>query len=265
MSYTQHKQPRFKFVRRAVTSPTINNLVQCDLMIMSKYHQQNSHFKNLLVLIDVLSRYLHVYPLKSKKGEEIADRLDEFLTNANPRVNAIQCDRGTEFYNRFVLGVCRRHNVTLFSTYSPLKAQVSERVIKTLRLKIQKHMSHNRTSRYIDQLQNIVYAYNHTYHSRIKMRPVDVTPETQLLAWHNSYDKFFKTNVKPKQKFKVNDFVRIMINKGPFAKGSDKTFSNTVYIVADIIKSVPIMYKLKDSHGIVLGSFYNEELIKVNV
>lgn len=264
-SYTVHKKANYKYKRRQTTSPRINNLFQADLMIMDKIYRQNSHFKVLLVVIDVLSRYLYVYPLKSKSGLEVAKAFDNLFAKVNPPVRFLQTDRGLEFYNRHVKAILKKYNVKLFSTYSHLKASVVERVIGTLRSKIQRYLTHNNTNKYINVLPEIVNSYNNTIHSRTKFKPSEANESNQLEIWHNSFDKFFKMNKKVKQKFFKNDYVRILINKGPFVKGSSKTFSEKIYVINDVIKSIPIMYKLEDSNGIVNGSFYNEELIKVTV
>lgn len=219
----------------------------------------------MLVVIDVLSRYLYVFPVKSKSGEEIARALDSLFLKVNPPVRYLQTDRGKEFYNRHVNSVLKKYNVKLFSTYSHLKASVVERAIGTLRQRIQRYLTHNNTNKYIDNLSAIVKAYTNTVHSRTKKRPSEVNEANQLEVWHNSFDKFFIVNNKQKQNFFKNDYVRILINKGPFEKGSSKTFSEKIYVVNDVINSIPIMYKLEDANGIVHGSFYNEELIKVTV
>lgn len=264
-SYTQHKQGYYKYLRRPVTSPTINNLLQADLMVIEKYHRTNSHYKYLLIVIDVLSRFLHIFPLKSKQGKEIAPILDQLFSSLTPKVNYFQTDFGKEFHNKFVDVIMKKHHVKLFSTHSKVGASVAERVIKTIRSRLQKFLTHNKTTKFIHIIQDIVDSYNNTTHSRHSMKPKDVNQANQLQVWHSSFGKFFRKNKKQVRKFKVNDFVRILITKNIFEKGSDKTFSNTIYTVADVINSIPVMYKLRDSHGIVAGSFYNEELIKVNI
>lgn len=106
-------------------------------------------------------------------------------------------------------------------------------------------------------------SYNQTTHSRHGYAPEAVNQSNQLEVWHQSFDKFFDTT-KRKIKFKVGDYVRILINKGVFEKGSTQTFSNSIDEVSEILNTTPVMYKLSDSKGEVLGSFYNEELSKVN-
>ena len=48
-------------------------------------------------------------------------------------------------------------------------------------------MTQHQTFRYIDIIDDVTYAYKHSYHHTIKMRPVGVTVENQSEVWHNIY------------------------------------------------------------------------------
>ena len=54
---------------------------------------------------------------------------------------------------------------------------------------------------YIHKLDDIVDKYNNTYHSTIKMKPVDVNSSTHIGCSKENNDKGFK--------FKVGEIVRI--------------------------------------------------------
>ena len=60
-------------------------------------------------------------------------------------------------------------------------------------------------NRHIDKLDDIVNKYNNTYHSPIKMKPVDVKS--------NTYIEFSKHINNKDPKFKIDDIVRISKNK----------------------------------------------------
>ena len=55
---------------------------------------------------------------------------------------------------------------------------VAERFIRILKNKIYKYMTLISKNAYIDKLDDIVNKYNNTYHSRTKMKPVDVKSNT---------------------------------------------------------------------------------------
>ena len=55
-----------------------------------------------------------------------------------------------------------------------LKYAVSERFIRTLKNKINKHLTSISKTVYIDKLHDSVNKYNTTYHRTIKMKSIDV-------------------------------------------------------------------------------------------
>ena len=65
-------------------------------------------------------------------------------------------------------------DIEIYSTHNEGKSVVAERFIRTLKNKIYKHMTSVYKNVYIDILADIVNKYNNTYHSTIKMKPVDV-------------------------------------------------------------------------------------------
>ena len=62
----------------------------------------------------------------------------------------------------------------MYSTHNEGKSVVAERVIRTLKNKIYKHMTSISKNVYIDKLGDIVNESNNTYHRAIKMKPIDV-------------------------------------------------------------------------------------------
>ena len=89
----------------------------------------------------------------------------------------------------------------MHSTHNEGKSVVAKRFIRTLKNKVYKHMTSIWKNVYIDNLADIVNKYNNTYHSTIKMKPVDVKSST--------YIDFNKQNDKEDAKFEVGDLVRI--------------------------------------------------------
>ena len=66
----------------------------------------------------------------------------------------------------------------MYSTHNEGKSVVAEKFVRTLKNKIYKYMTSILTNVYIHKLDDIVNKYNNTYHSTIKMKPVDVKPST---------------------------------------------------------------------------------------
>ena len=62
----------------------------------------------------------------------------------------------------------------MYSTNNEGKSIVTERFIRTPKSKIYKYLTLISKNVYIDKLGDIVNEYNNTYHTTIKMEPVDV-------------------------------------------------------------------------------------------
>ena len=123
------------------------------------------------------------------------------------------------------------NNIEIYSTYNEGESVVAERIIRTLKNKIFKHMTAILRNIYFDVLENIVNKYNHTVHRSIKMRPIDVIGDS-----YAEYNEDF--NIKG-PKFKVGDYVGISKYKNIFAKGYTPNWSEEVFLVSKIKNTVP--------------------------
>ena len=110
---------------------------------------------------------------------------------------------------------------------------------------------------YIDKLDGIVKKYNNTYHTSIKMKPVNVK--------NNTYIGFEKEINDKNHKFRVGDHVGISKYKNIFAKGYMPNWSEEIFIIKKIKNTVPWTYVLNDLNGEeIIGTFYENELQKTN-
>ena len=76
---------------------------------------------------------------------------------------------------------------------------------------------------YIDKLDDIVNKYNNTYHSTIKMKPVDVKSNTYINSSKEINDK--------DPKYKIGDIVRISKYKNIFARGYTPNWTEEVFVI----------------------------------
>ena len=145
----------------------------------------------------------------------------------------------------------------MYLTNNEGKTVVAERFIRTLKSKIYKHMTSISKNVYIDKLDDIVDEYNNTYHTTIKMKPIDVKDNTYI-----NIDKEIN-NKDPK--FKVGDRVRISKYKNIFAKGYTPNWSEDVFVVKNVKNTVPWAYDINDLNSEeITGTFYDKELQKAN-
>ena len=127
-----------------------------------------------LCVIDLFSRYSWVIPLKNKKGDSIVEGFKSILTNSTRKLNKIWVDNGKEFYNNKFNNFLKNDDIEMYSTHNEGKLVVAERLIKTLKNKIYKHLTTIGENVYFNVLDDIVKNYNNTIHNLIKMKPKEV-------------------------------------------------------------------------------------------
>ena len=197
------------------------------MQLLSKF---NKGIKYLLCVIDLFSKYAFVVPLKDKKGISIVNAFQSFLNKSKRKPNEIWVDKGSEFY-KASFKKWLQDNIVMYSTNNEGKSVVAERFIRTLKSKIYKYMTSISKNVYIDELNAIVNKYNNTYHTTIKMKPIDVKDNTYI----NTNKEI---NYKD-PKFKVGDYVRISKYKNIFAKGYMPNWSEELFVVNKIKNTLP--------------------------
>ena len=177
-----HKPIIRKFEKRKVYSTFKDNIWGVDLADMQLLSKYNKGIRFLLCVIDIFSKYAWVVPLKDKKGISIVKAFRSILkqSNSKRKPNKIWVDKGSEFYNAYFKKWLRDNNIVMYSTHNEGKSVVAERFIRTLKGKIFKYMTSISKNVYIDKLDNIVDEYNNTYHTAIKMKPIDVKDNTYI-------------------------------------------------------------------------------------
>ena len=104
---------------------------------------------------------------------------------------------------------------------------------------------------YFDVLDDIVNKYHNTVHKSIKMKPIDVTP--------NSYAEYNEDSNVTKPKFKGGDHVRISKYKNIFAKGYTQNLTEEIFFGSKIKNTVLSTYVISDLNGEpIAGSFYEK-------
>ena len=98
----------------------------------------------------------------------------KILNNSNRKPNNIWVDHGKEFYNNKFKSFLKNNDIEMYSTFNEGISVVAQRLIKTLKSKIYKHMATIGKNVYFNALDDIVKDYNNTIHSSIKIKPEDV-------------------------------------------------------------------------------------------
>lgn len=264
-TYTLHRKALKKFQRRKIMVNGMEDQLQADLIEMSKFKQVNDGYCFILSIIDVFSKKAWAIPLRTKSGIEVSDAFSNLLKNQLKNFRVLQVDKGREFLNKHVKDTLQKHDVKLFTTENEdIKASVVERWNQTIQNKIYKWFTKTGDKRWIDILPKLTNSYNSTVHSATKIAPDDINYDNEELVWNRLYQSPLG---KPRRiMYNLGDTVRIAKHRTIFEKGYTAKWSAEIFTVKYILNTNPPTYRIEDAYGKeILGSFYREELQKVNV
>lgn len=266
-TYTRHKPRRVKFRRNCYILNNIDDMWESDLIIMPpEYSEHNDGVKYILIVIDGFSKYLFTTPLQRKTTDAIIDGFKKIFETTERRPLKLRTDKGGEYDSRKFRKFMKDNDITYFTSNNPdTKCSLVERVIKSVKGKLFKYLTHVNSYRYIDVFDKIVQSYNNSYHRTIKMAPNDVNDDNILEVYNNIKESQKVPAKKEKPKLKVGDYIRITKSKGVFSKGYSPNWTGEVFKIKSIVRRKPPVYYIVDLEGEdILGTFYEHELQKVN-
>ena len=229
------------------------------------YVYANGGVKYILVFIDVFTKMCYVEPMKDKNGLTTLTAMENILSRLPETPNQIITDVGTEFYNRNVQNLFDSYGIVHYSLRGPHKASVAERMIQTMKGRLEKYFWQNKTKRYVDVLQQVIDNYNKTPHRSIGMAPISVDSSNRDKVFAKMYPKH---NIQFTPRLNVGDKVRIAKLKTIFEKGYTRSWSVELYtIVTAKSRGGVDYYKVKDDDGSILPRqryYYELNLVKRN-
>ena len=278
-SYTSHHPVVRNFRRPRVLAFSLNYQWDGDTAFMVKYKDYNDGYSYFAVFIDIFSRFLYTYPLKTLSGSEMTKTFKKLILEEGIKPKKLRTDQGSEYKNKEFKRLLEQEKIDHIFTYYETKANYAERVIKTIKLKIFKYFTNKETNRWIDILSDLTNGYNNSIHRSINMSPQDAQKSDPYKVWVNQYANInypksyfsaqkIKKNVisgvhgKKKFKYNISDRVKIPYMKKTFDREYSEKWSGEIFTVTErkINQNQP-MYQLKDyNNDIIEGYFYEPEL-----
>ena len=237
-----------------------------DLVEVQRLAKHNGGTRYLLTVLDVLSKYAWVEPLKDKTGRSLAKAWERLLKRAHlRRPRQLQTDQGKEFYNRPFQQVLKKHTIHHFSTYGDTKTSVIERFNRTLKERLYRYLTAANTLKFVDVLPS-----------------GGARVQRQLASQHRAGAPRRHT---PQRIGGVAQFVSLTLGTPPLAQieggrpGSFEQrgappFAKATYpggpkkclVVRRVVPGSVPTYKVEEFDGtLVQGTFYEPELQRVTV
>jgi len=103
-AYTSRARARYRYKKRRTPSYGWLDLAQADLLEMPRLAWHNEGYKYVLIVVDVLSKYLWTVPLKTKKAEEVAKAFEKVFSALPDGRSFVRIQTGEErgFRVRFI-------------------------------------------------------------------------------------------------------------------------------------------------------------------
>ena len=247
-SYQIHSQAKQHYLHITPES----GVYQADIMFFpDSYKRFNSNYNSILNIIEIGTRYMFSYALKTKNENEMIDVMKEFLYDVKKikkHINRLESDGGPEFTNKSIQSLLRNNNIefTLINPHDNHKKAIIERFNQTQRNIIERYLTATGKKRWVDVLDDLTYNYNHTVHRTMNTEPANVTKkkEDEVRTRLENDDENIKA-LKQYRRLKEGDFVRVLIRRGEFQKGRRKWSVD----VHTIVSKVPNTFQFNISNG----------------
>jgi hypothetical protein len=261
----RHYNPYYVFKRR--------EQVQSDLIDMQEISRANDGVRYLMILIDVFTKRIWVYPLKTKTGVETSQVIERWINSLTTPPDILRTDRGTEYTNVLVQNVLAEGGIEWQPAGGPHKAAVAERLNRSLQNLIYTYLSDRESLRYIDNLQDIVKTYMRRPHRSLKwMSPKEADRPTNELRVRGIFMARYakhELNRQHKDAFKLEDIVRLKTSSSSISssrRSYAEQFTGEYFKIARINRAMPIiMYYVKSMNTgeHIEEGFYANELQRV--
>jgi len=275
-----HMVPPKEKVHQPILSHYPLDRLEIDLIDLNDIKGFNNQNRYVLTIIDHFSKYAWTYPLTKKTDEKVYDALKEFIDHVlvNKKIHIIQSDNGSEFINHKVKQLFNDHDITHITTtpYSPRSNGCIERFNRTLKQMIFKRITQQNRKDFIHFMEDILQAYNNSYHTTIKTTPslVFYSNNKRLLEKvENNIKRLGKkmTGEYKRAEIKKGDYVRISnltnasVRKDKFNKKYIQNYSLEVYKVIGFSR-INKTYLLKnvDNQEKLTKRYYEDQLLKIS-
>ena len=215
----------------------------------------------VLACIDSFSRYAYGRVIPNKTSLSVVNGLKSIFKEAKTKPSMVVSDNGPEFIGRQTEALLKTKKIKHLTTtpHNPQANGKIERLNRTMK-DLFKKMNMKSTDESLKMTQKvlseILISYNTSYHSKIKMSPIEALKEENQEKVESINKKHASFETINADDIKVGDKVRTVVkHENKEAKQYRANWSEEVYEVKTIrrpknILARPIQYKLQDTGGL---------------
>jgi len=262
------------------------NRLQLDIFVLKKYESHNKGYGYILCIIDIFSRKVWCYPMKSKSLSDTTPAIKKFFSTSglhefnSKALVIIMSDSDSAFK-----GESRNEDQNFQKILSdnnavlePVKLNdhnalgVIDNFAKNLKRVLSKEFLENKSTEWVSILPKIIEQYNNTPHTSLdNITPNDAIsdPKKRMHVMHLNIQKAqqngFVTDLEPGDKVRIDDTAM-------FKKGTESRWSDEVHVVKSASGKTVVLtdgttYKrdkvLMVPHNTVIAATPEKNVIKV--
>ena len=111
----------------------------------------------------------------------VTGTFESILTSSGRQPTNFQTDDGSEFFNKQFKILIKRKNINMYSSFSPVKCSLAERLNRTIKTWMWKEFTYQINQSWVDILPTLLERYNNRVHRTISMRPIDVNRSNEAM------------------------------------------------------------------------------------
>ena len=227
-----------------VTASRVDDRWQGDLIDFKQMDSNlNQGFKNILVVVDIFSRFCWAVPMETKSAEATTKALEGILRESGRKPSELDTDGGLEFtgatFESFLEGKEILHKVRAPGHANALA--VVDVVIKSLKEKLVKDMAEDGSQNWAQFLPKAVKAHNTNSHEHLMgAAPADVKGNLVLQYSLEKYAgvdaaKNVERHMARTEELRKNGAFRVLLPGKMFSRTTTAKWSNEVHKVKQII------------------------------
>ena len=153
--YSLHKPLRVRYTRNPTVANSIDHQWAADLADIKNLSRYNKGVKYLLTVVDVLSKYAWVVPMKNKTGAE-QKRAFESILKEGESPYVYKPIKEANFTTNCSKNISSSKRSLILILKNDTKASVVERFNKTLKQRLYRALTANATLKYLDFSPDLV-------------------------------------------------------------------------------------------------------------